>query len=81
MRTAIMAARQRGVEVLVLDEGGLDDLSEVERLSVLAKVAASIEIVTEGRLTIRSPKGESWRITVAAIRPGTAAPDLWLKFD
>lgn len=81
MRTAIMAARQRGVEVLVLDEGGLDDLSEVERLSLLAKVAASIEIVAEGRLTIRSPKGESWRITVAAIRPGTAAPDLWLKFD
>jgi hypothetical protein len=80
MRNAIMAARQRGVEVLVLDEGGIDDLTEVERISVLGKVANSIEAVTEGRLTIRAPKGEDWRITVAAIRPGTAAPDLWLKF-
>lgn len=80
MRNAIMEARQRGVEVLVLDEGGIDDLSEVERISVLGKVASSIEAVTEGRLTIRAPKGEDWRITVAAIRPGTAAPDLWLKF-
>ena len=80
MRNAIMVARQRGVEVLVLDEGGIDDLTEVERISVLGKVANSIEAVTEGRLTIRAPKGEDWRITVAAIRPGTAAPDLWLKF-
>lgn len=81
MRAAIKAARERGVEVLVLDEGGLDDLSDLERSAVLSKVAVSFEMVTEGRLTIRAPKGEDWRITVAAIRPGTAAPDLWLKIS
>jgi len=81
MRAAIKAARERGVEVLVLDEGGLDDLSEDERESVLAKASVSFDFVYEGRLTIRSPKGEDWRITVAAIRPGTAAPDLWVKIS
>jgi hypothetical protein len=79
MRSAIMAARERGVEVLVLDEGGLDELSEADKREVLDKVAKSFEGVSEGRLTIRAPKGEEWRITVAAIRPGTSAPDLWLK--
>jgi len=81
MRAAIKTARERGVEVLVLDEGGLDDLSEDQRSAVLSKAAVSFEMVTEGRLTIRAPKGEDWRITVAAIRPGTAAPDLWLKIS
>lgn len=81
MRSAIMAARERGVEVLVLDEGGLDELSEADKREVLDKVAKSFEGVSEGRLTIRAPKGEEWRITVAAIRPGTSAPDLWLKIS
>lgn len=81
MRDAIKAARERGVEVLVLDEGGLDDLDEAKRSALLAQASASFEAVTEGRLTIRAPKGEDWRITVAAIRPGTSAPDLWLKIS
>ena len=81
MRAAIKAARERGVEVLVLDEGGLDDLDEAQRSELLARASASFESVVEGRLTIRSPKGEDWRITVAAIRPGTSAPDLWLKLS
>jgi hypothetical protein len=81
MRAAIKAARERGVEVLVLDEGGLDDLSVDEREAALAKAAVTFDMVCEGRLTIRSPKGEAWRITVAAIRPGTAAPDLWIKIS
>jgi hypothetical protein len=81
MRAAIKAARERGVEVLVLDEGGLDDLNDAERADILSRAAASCEKVCEGRLTIRSPKGEAWRITVAAIRPGTAAPDLWIKLS
>ncbi len=81
MRAAIKAARSRGVEVLVLDEGGLDGLEPGARESLLNRSAASIATVNEGRLTIRAPKGESWRITIAAVRPGTAAPDLWLKLS
>lgn len=81
MRAAIKAARERGVEVLVLDEGGLDDLSIEQREQILDKAAASFATVNQGRLTVRAPKDEDWKITVAAIRPGTAQPDLWLKIN
>ena len=81
MRSAIKAARERGVEVLVLDEGGLDGLEPEEREQLLNRASASFVNVSAGRLTVRSPRGEDWRITVAAVRPGTAAPDLWLKLS
>ena len=79
MRSAIKAARMRGVEVLVLDEGGLDCLDEPEREALLDQAAQSIAMVSKGRLTIRSPQSESWRITIAAVTPGSAQPDLWIK--
>jgi hypothetical protein len=81
MRKAIKDARQRGIEVLVLDEGGLGGLSEDERETILNRAAASFVNVSSGRLTIRAPQGEDWRITVAAVRPGQSAPDLWLKIS
>jgi hypothetical protein len=81
MREAIKAARQRGAEVLVLDEGGLDGLDDAARNELLGRVAASIAGICSGRLTIRAPRGEDWRITVVAVRPGTAEPDLWLKLS
>lgn len=81
MRSAIKAARERGVEVLVLDEGGLEGLGPEEREQLLTRASASFSAVNAGRLTLRSPQGEDWRITVAAVRPGTSAPDLWLKFS
>lgn len=79
MRAAIKAARQRGVEVLVLDEGGLTGLNPDELTELLNQAAENIENISEGRLTIRAPKGEPWRITVAAVRAGQSQPDLWLK--
>jgi hypothetical protein len=81
MRKAIKDARQRGIEVLVLDEGGLGGLNDNERESILNRAAASFVNVSAGRLTIRAPQGEDWRITVAAVRPGQSAPDLWLKIS
>lgn len=81
VRSAIKAARGRGVEVLVLDEGGLDDLGDFERNEILNRAAASFATVNAGRLTIRAPKGEDWKITVVAVRPGATAPDLWLKLS
>ena len=81
VRAAIKAARERGVEVLVLDEGGLDELGDLERNEILNRAAASFATVNAGRLTIRSPKGEDWKITVVAVRAGATAPDLWLKLS
>lgn len=79
LRAAIDSARRRGVEVIVLDEGGLDSTSEIERDELLSQVISALDGVTTGRVTLRSPAGESWRITLAAMRPGQPTPDVWLK--
>ena len=44
------------------------------------KVAGAINSVVAGKVVVRSPRGEKWVVTVMATRPGTEAPDLWLKF-
>jgi hypothetical protein len=79
IRSAVRAARIRGAEVVVLDEGGLEELTVEERNQILAKAAAAISNISSGRVTLRSPKGEAWKMTVVATRPGVATPDLWLK--
>ncbi len=73
--------RSRGVEVVLLDEGGLDHVSEQRRAKLLMQAAEAISQVSEGRVTIRSPQGEAWLITVAAVRPATSTPDIWLKLS
>ena len=80
IRSAAQKARLRGVEVVILDEGGLDDTSEGNRSEILAKVAAAFEDVHEGRITLRAPAEEAWRVTLVATRAGIAKPDIWLKF-
>lgn len=80
VRLAAKLARQRGVEVVLLDEGGLAGCSRVEIENILGKVAKAIESVNSGKIVVRSPLGERWLVTVIATRPGTQAPDLWLKF-
>lgn len=80
VREAVRKARERGVEVIVLDEGGLDSASDVEKSEILQKAAAAIDSVSEGRITLRAPQGENWRATLVASRPGVTTPDLWLKF-
>jgi hypothetical protein len=79
VRDAVRLARLRGVEVLLLDEGGLDaaDPDQVER--VLGDVANAIDGINSGKVTVRAPSGEAWMITVVALNPGSSAPSLWLK--
>ena len=80
VRDAANEARARGVEVVILDEGGLVDLTSAQIENILTKVAGAISTVKSGKIVIRSPRGEKWLVTVMATRPGTVAPDLWLKF-
>lgn len=80
IREAVRAARKRGIEVTVLDEGGLDSASDFEKVEILNEVVAAIDTVQEGKVTLRSPAGEPWRVTLVASRTGVATPDLWLKF-
>ena len=79
-RTAVRNARKRGVEVTVLDEGGLAAIPELDKQAILKNVAEAIDGVVEGRVTLRAPEGESWKVTLVATRPGVATPDVWLKF-
>jgi hypothetical protein len=80
VRLATKSARERGVEVVLLDEGGLANLSQVELNNILGKVAKAISSVAAGKIVVRSPRGERWLVTVIATRSGTDTPDLWLKF-
>lgn len=80
VQKAAADARARGIEVLLLDEGGLDEADEILRETVLSRVAAAIETVSAGKVVVRAPKGEAWLVTLVATRRGTSAPDLWLKF-
>jgi hypothetical protein len=80
IRDAVKNARLRGIEVVLLDEGGLDQLTPNHRSEILAQVAESIAGVKEGRITLRAPADEAWRVTLVATRAGIAKPDVWLKF-
>lgn len=80
VKAAIRAARDRGVEVVVLDEGGLAILSQDDKSKLLSEISKNIDQVKTGRLTLRAPQGESWNATLVASRPGVSSPDLWLKF-
>ena len=80
VREAAANARARGVEVLILDDGGLSDVGESQLINILDKVVTALNSVSAGKVVIRSPRGEKWLVTIMATRPGTNAPDLWLKF-
>ena len=80
VRKAASEARARGIDVLILDEGGLSQLPASQLEHILEKVAGAINSVVAGKVVVRSPRGEKWVVTVMATRPGTEAPDLWLKF-
>ena len=80
VRAAARAARERGVEVLILDEGGVDQMSLEDKRKIMGNVCEAIKVVDQGRITLRAPVGEAWRVTLVATRPGIAKPDIWLKF-
>ena len=72
-------ARRRGIEVQLLDDGGLDELSEADREPILREVASRLKEVMAGKVVIRAAKGESWRVSMAAIRKEANSPDLFIR--
>jgi hypothetical protein len=80
LKGEVARLRSLGVEVAVLDEGGMDDLDLPTKEQLLQKAIAALVIVSIGRVTIRSPKNESFRLTVVATIPGQAAPVVNLRF-
>ena len=79
LKASVRSARSRGVEVVVLDEGGLVAISEKERDSLRDRLSNELDQISSGRVTIRSPKQTGVRATFVASRKGTAKPDVFLK--
>ena len=79
LKAAIRSARMRGVEVVVLDEGGLAPLTEIAKSEIRQRFASELEAIATGRVTIRAPHGRNTNATFVASRPGTAKPDVFLK--
>lgn len=79
MANEVQRLRNLGVEVLILDEGGTESLSPAERNELLNKAVAALQVVTQGRVTIRSPKADEFKLTVVATTPGQAEPVLSLR--
>lgn len=77
--SATRAARTRGVEVQLLDDGGLEGLDEASRRELLMRVASELKSIDSGKVVIRAVAGETWRLTMAAIRKGADRPDLFLR--
>jgi hypothetical protein len=75
----VRLARTRGVEVQLLDDGGLEELGEAELRALLDRVTLELAKVQAGRVVIRSVAGESWSLSMAAIRKGAEQPDLFLR--
>jgi hypothetical protein len=79
MTNEVQRLRNLGVEVLILDEGGTESLSPEERNELLNKAVTALQVVTQGRVTIRSPKADEFKLTVVATTPGQAEPVLSLR--
>lgn len=80
LKVEVARLRGLGAEVAVLDEGGMDDLELLEKEQILHQAINSLQVVTGGRVTIRSPRNESFRLTVVATIPGEAAPVVNKRF-
>ena len=79
LKTAIKSARLRGVEVVLLDEGGLDGAPEALKEQITSRLASELEGISEGRVAIRARQIGEARVTFVASRSGTATPDRFLK--
>ncbi len=79
MKAEIARLRNLGCEVAVLDEGGTDHLSAESKKELLNRAVLALQDVSQGRVTIRSPKGESFALTVVATLSGQAQPLVSLR--
>jgi hypothetical protein len=76
---AVRQARRKGVEVQLLDDGGLNGATDLERKKILRRIASEVANIRSGKLVIRAAPAESWRITIVAIQKKSDTPDLFLK--
>ena len=77
VKRAVNKARDRGVEVTLIDEV---ETESDESLSELLDIAVSaISQISVGRIKLIAPKDEPYQLRLTATRPGVVTPDLDLK--
>lgn len=75
VRDAVLAARRSGVEVMVLDEGGLDDVGAEVLDRVRSGLVRAIESVRSSRVVVRTAQDrEGVAATVVGVGDVDAAP-------
>ena len=79
LAAAIFEARSRGVEVQLLDDGGVETAASQNRKAVVDQLIGNLQKVKSGKVVIRSAPGETWTVTMVAIRPGAEMPDVFLR--
>jgi hypothetical protein len=68
VRDQVMNARRRGATVTLLDEGGIDDLSDADLDRVLTRLALAIESTSADKIIARTvPEGSDVAITVVGL--------------
>ena len=69
VRDEVMIARRRGATVTLLDEGGIDDLSDEELDRVLNRLALAIHETNADKVIARTvPEGSDVAVTVVGLR-------------
>lgn len=69
VRVEVMLARRRGATVTLLDEGGIDDLSDEDLERVLNRLAVAIHESTADKVIARTvPEGSDVAVTVVGLR-------------
>ena len=76
---AVLRARVRGIEVQLLDDGGTDELETEEMAKIIESLVLNLNRTTIGKVVIRSVAGESWTVSMVALRPDATAPDVFLR--
>jgi hypothetical protein len=76
---AVLGARKKGLEVILMDDGGMDLLDAKERLQITDKLVETLDGLSAGRVVIRSVADETWTVSLLAVSPGAAAPEVFLR--
>lgn len=79
VKQAVRGARRRGVEVQLLDDGGLTDVTSERRAEIETAVLDVLHRVQRGRVVVRAAKGSDWNVTVAAIQKELDQPEVFLR--
>ena len=77
---AVNKARERGVEVQLIDDGGMAGLTDKEKRGFFEKLVESLDDLNSGKVVIRSVEGEEWTISMLAIENRSETPSFFLRF-